>query len=114
MIIDAVAVDGTKTPQYDLCIIGGGMAGIALAREFRRDRKTTVCVLEGGGERLELNTQFLYAGSAQMEDASKATQRIDRFLVFSRFRVLGGSGNAWGGKCGVLDPVDFAARPWMP
>ncbi len=64
MIIDAVDLAASKVPQYDLCIIGGGMAGIALAREFRHARKTTVCVLESGSERLEVETQRLYSGSA--------------------------------------------------
>ncbi len=49
-----------------------------------------------------------------MEDASKTARIIASYLMTSRFRVLGGSGNAWEAQCGVLDPVDFAARPWMP
>ena len=38
---------------------------------------------------------------------------LNEYLVSSRVRCFGGSGNVWGGKCAPLDPVDFERRDWI-
>ena len=113
MIEDAVEVpDGTQI-DCDLCIVGGGMAGLAIVRELR-ERELDVVVLEGGGATPEPDSQALYEGNATLHDGSGGTHDLGAFLHESRLRCLGGSGNLWGAKCAVLDESDFAKREWMP
>jgi choline dehydrogenase-like flavoprotein len=113
MQLDALDLPDGTTLDADLCIVGGGMAGLALAREFR-ERAVAVVVLEGGGEAQEPESQALYQGKARLHDGAGGTQDLGGFLAESRLRCLGGSGNVWGAKCALLDESDFLARAWMP
>ena len=88
--------------QADLCIVGAGAAGIALAREFIGTRYR-VAVLESGGLRYSGRVQRLYAG----ENAGLPSYA----LTYSRFRVFGGSTTRWPAQCRPLDPIDFQCRP---
>lgn len=112
-IIDAQALPNATEIEADLVIIGGGMAGISLAREFAGANKTVV-VLESGGRDMEEATQDLYRGSATVGAPDNETEPFDRYTFESRFRALGGSGNIWGGKSVPLDESDFAQRDWVP
>lgn len=58
MIIDANEIESGTNLQCDLCIIGGGTAGIILAREFD-DSDLNVWLLESGGFEIEQDTQEL-------------------------------------------------------
>ena len=89
----------------DVCIIGGGPAGISLA-----------LALEGSGRRVVL----LESGERALEDAYQdlfdGTQGGDLpplRLRESRLRQLGGATNHWGGACAPLDAIDFEERPWI-
>ena len=122
MIIDAQELPDGSLIEADLVIIGGGMAGITIARELR-NRRVDVIVLESGGrgpDRMERGmdlmdeTQELNRGTGTLSGPENATREIDDYLVFSRYRALGGAGNLWGGKCVPLDPWDFERRPWIP
>lgn len=59
MIKDFAKLDNGSTVRADICIIGAGAAGIAIARELLRTRFTAV-VLESGGFNPEAETQKLY------------------------------------------------------
>ena len=105
MFIDARTLAADTLIEHDICIIGGGAAGIALAREFI-GQSYQVCLLESGGLDLDEVTQSLYTGE---------NIGIPYFpLGESRARYLGGSTNVWGGTCRPLDDIDFENRPWMP
>jgi choline dehydrogenase-like flavoprotein len=112
-IIDAQALPEGTEIEADLIIIGGGLAGIAIARQFVGTNKT-VAILESGGREMEEATQELYRGSASVGAPDNETEQTDRYTYESRFRALGGSGNIWGGKCVPLDESDFAQRDWIP
>lgn len=112
MFIDAAQLDDWSTIQAGVAIVGGGIAGIALARQLA-DAGTDVAILESGGEKPDDRVQNLYAGSMTVGD-SRGTQRYDDYLTSSRVRAYGGSGNVWGGKCAPLDPMDFERRDWVP
>ncbi len=86
----------------DLCIVGAGAAGIALAREFIGSR-CRVAVLESGGLRYSPRVQRLYAG----ENVGAPSYA----LTYSRFRGFGGSTTRWPAQCRPLDPLDFQPRP---
>ena len=62
MILDANDLPDGTSLQADICIIGAGAAGIAMALRFIGDRRQ-VLVLESGGLKPERATQDLYAGT---------------------------------------------------
>ncbi len=113
MLIDASQLPAGSLIESDLIIIGGGLAGISIAR-WLLDSGIDVAVLESGGEERDADAQALYAGTARMVGPAGETRSIDEYLVESRIRAYGGSGNAWGGKCAPLRRVDLERRAWIP
>jgi choline dehydrogenase-like flavoprotein len=112
MLTDARQLpDGTRL-EADLCIIGGGMAGITIARELMGSG-ARILVLESGGEEPSREAQDFCRGSGVLGDPDGRTIDAGTFLVNSRVRAFGGSGHVWGGKCGRLEATDFEARPWI-
>jgi choline dehydrogenase-like flavoprotein len=101
-IVDARQFTPELPLQADLCIVGAGAAGIALAREFI-GRRCRVVVLESGGLQYSRRVQRLYAG----ENVGLPNYA----LTYSRFRTFGGSTTRWQAQCRPLDPIDFEARP---
>ena len=106
MILDANELpDGTPL-QADICIIGAGAAGIAMALRFIGDRRE-VLILESGGLKPERATQDLYAGTVADERLHSPPDRY-------RQRRFGGTTTIWGGRCMPLDPIDFEERDYLP
>jgi choline dehydrogenase-like flavoprotein len=92
--------------QADICIVGAGAAGIAMALELINS-PLQVLVVESGGFEPETQTQALYEGS--VADAALHSPP-DKY----RQRRFGGSTTIWGGRCMPLDPIDFEARSFVP
>ena len=105
MIIDARKLPGGTTIKGDICIVGGGAAGIALAKELS-DHFDDIILLESGGMNLETETQDLYKG--EILDPNHGA------LEEQRQRQLGGTTNVWGGRCATFDTLDFEHRPYVP
>lgn len=105
MLIDFRTGAAPATIEADLCIIGSGAAGIALAVALMGTHQR-VCILESGGLESESDTQSLYNG----EDVGLAWSS----LVGSRARLFGGTTNWWGGGCFPLARSDMAERSWVP
>lgn len=105
MFIDARTVEKGSSLTADVCIIGGGAAGITVAREFLGS-EAQVCLLESGAFEFENATQTLYEGS------NVGFPYYD--LRVLRLRFFGGTTNHWGGWCRPLDEIDFEARPGIP
>ncbi|MEW9625572.1 FAD-dependent oxidoreductase [Rhodanobacter geophilus] len=105
MFIDFL--DGTAPAELDadICIVGAGAAGIAMARNLI-DSSLRVCLIESGGHGGELRNQALY------EADSIGSPPFDP--VSSRMRVFGGSCNLWGGGCMPLGTLDMSPRDWVP
>ncbi len=104
MFIDARTLADQTQLQADLAVIGGGAAGITLARTFAHSG-IDVCLLESGGLEPDPTVQSLYEGeNAGIEYSTSAT----------RLRFFGGSTNHWGGYCRPLDAIDFEQRDWVP
>jgi len=110
----------------DLVIIGGGPAGLTIAREFF-GTSTRVLILESG--KLVEDPRFTELNAVESVGEPKgvaARRRIECHGPLSpswshesqtygvRCRVLGGSSHAWTGKSAAFDQVDFAAREWVP
>ena len=106
MIIDSRKIENSINLDVDVCVIGAGAAGIAIALEFIKKTNLAVVLLESGGETSDPATQSLYAG--------QQSGLIYDKLEASRSRFLGGSTNCWGGWCRPLDLHDFQQRDWVP
>lgn len=97
---DAACPDDFDT---DLCIIGAGAAGIAIARSFIGSA-LRVLVVESGGMAGEECNQALYDGDSIGNPSFNPGT--------SRMRVFGGTCNLWGGGCIPLGQLP--ARDWVP
>ncbi|MGY0611350.1 GMC oxidoreductase [Luteimonas sp. A501] len=105
MILDYLDPSAPGDYRSDLCIIGAGPAGIAIATAFA-DSRFSVCLLESGGLESERSAQALNEGE------SVGPARLDPHLC--RLRALGGSSRLWGGGCVPLTRLDLASRDWVP
>jgi choline dehydrogenase-like flavoprotein len=105
MIVDFRSLPADSQIDADICIVGTGPAGLALAREFF-GTTLRIVVLESGGLRFESASAELNAGrSVGLRHAG---------LTQGRRRQFGGAANIWGAVCVELDAQDFACRPWIP
>ncbi len=103
--------DLNKTPPppdsevYDVCVAGGGVAGIILAINLAA-RGRRVALLEGGDFEFSEESQRVYEGPI--------LGRSYFDLDSARLRYLGGTSNHWAGWCRPLDAHDFERRPHIP
>jgi choline dehydrogenase-like flavoprotein len=105
MVIDARSLPDQEVIAVDLCIIGGGAAGIAMARAFAQTA-VRVALLESGDFDFNKDTQSLYTGG---------NTGLRYFpLDGCRLRYFGGTTNHWGGYCQPLGDTDFEHRDWVP
>jgi choline dehydrogenase-like flavoprotein len=99
---DARQSDVPSSIESDLCIIGGGAAGITLALTLGKQHGRIV-LLESGGLTIDARTQSLYA------DLQGGLPYLP--LAGCRLRYFGGTTNHWGGYCRPNEPLDFLGRP---
>jgi choline dehydrogenase-like flavoprotein len=111
MLLDARELPSNHLIETDLCIIGAGPAGIAIAGEFTA-REIRVCLVESGGADIERRAQRLNRG---------ASVGYSTYLLHhARVRAFGGSSRHWIGPgdeswaARPLDPIDFEVRPGVP
>ncbi|HEY4092522.1 MAG TPA: GMC family oxidoreductase [Luteibacter sp.] len=105
MILDYLDGSVPADHQADLCVIGAGPAGIAIARAFV-GTSIKVCLVESGGMAGEDRSQALNEGTAN------GGASFD--MAHSRMRVFGGSCTLWGGGCIPLADSDLEPRDWVP
>ncbi|HET9811997.1 MAG TPA: GMC family oxidoreductase [Sphingomicrobium sp.] len=105
MLIDLRNEPGAAEGPFEICIVGAGAAGITLARKLSR-LGHEVCLLESGGLDYEAATQQLYEGA----NVGMPYYELDK----SRLRFFGGTVAIWGGRCALMDPIDFEPRSWVP
>ena len=105
MLIDLEQTSIPTDLATDVCVVGGGAAGVALMRKLVQSGHE-VCLLEAGGMDFDQGTQDLCIGdNVGMEYYE---------LNHSRLRFFGGTTNIWGGRCVPLDRIDFEQRNWIP
>ena len=105
MHIDARTLSDNTIIQADLCIVGAGAAGIAMALDWN-NRSEKVVLLEGGGFEYEQQIQEQFDGTAD-------GQRYYP-LMSTRLHYFGGTTGHWSGLCTPFDPIDFKTRHWVP
>lgn len=102
--IDARNLPAGEVIERDICIIGAGPAGLALAKEFAA-ASVRVAIIESGDREADGDTQALAWG--------RVVGRPYPDLDVVRLRFFGGTSNHWGGNVKPLDPWDFTERPWI-
>lgn len=90
-------------PDCDVCIVGAGPVGIALALACER-RGLSVLVIESGQEAPDRFAAALAAGHAVNAQHHAPT-------AIAMHRGFGGTSRWWGGRCVPLDDIDFTRRP---
>lgn len=106
MIANANSIPNGACLQADVCVIGAGPAGIALALDLS-ERGFSVVLLESGFMEEDSKTQQLYAGEVANEALHSPPDKY-------RQRRFGGSTAIWGGRCMPFDPLDFETRSHVP
>lgn len=90
---------------FDVCLIGAGAAGIALARALAPSG-LRLAVLESGASQREPATEDL--------QRSLVSGRPHAGVHSGRTRRFGGTTTIWGGQALPLQPIDFSHRSWVP
>lgn len=102
MLIDFREFNSTDPIKCDICIIGGGAAGITIAKSLAGS-SVNVVLLESGGLDLDADIQYL----AEYNNIG------DYFQEVCRLRLLGGSTNHWGGASAPFSEFDMSKRSWV-
>ncbi len=100
----------TELQGFDICIVGAGAAGIAMAQRLAHSSLRVILLVSGSpGDRglPEAARQDLYAGTT-----GDFLRRVDPdFLRRSRLNMYGGTTNHFGFWARPLDPADYLPRP---
>ena len=89
--------------RYDIAIIGGGIAGLALSRFLNLENRK-ILIVEAGSFKFdkEINNKS-FATSKEL--GNWPSKNYSSF--YSRVRMFGGNANVWGGWCMELDEYDY-------
>lgn len=90
---------------WDLCLVGTGPVGMAIALECER-LGVEVLVLEAG--ETQVNPALAEASRAQIVDPERHAD-----MEIAVCRALGGTSWTWGGRCVPYDDIDFAPRSFV-
>jgi choline dehydrogenase-like flavoprotein/nucleoside-diphosphate-sugar epimerase len=99
-------IPSTSPLQCDVCIVGSGPAGLALARALAATQ-LQVFVLESG----KLSEDRRADQLGEIENHGHRRE-LDQTKV--RNRIFGGSSHTWKGRCTTFADIDFEARDWVP
>ena len=89
--------------HVQVAILGGGLAGLTLARKLGAN--ADVMVVERGGS---------HPGAADPACAEGEATGLPYPFADTRDFRLGGSTSIWAGYCAEFDDLDFAPRDWVP
>ena len=91
---------------WDLCIVGTGPVGIALAMECERLGREVLVLESGGGEIDPKPTDDCHAAVVNPQQ--------HRTMEMAVRRALGGTSWLWGGRCIPFNNLDFTGRDFVP
>ncbi len=99
-----VDVERANRESYDVCIIGGGPAGIILALEYEKLRpQSPVLLVEYGTDSPMLRNS--------LDDSINIVESPNHHLPYEcTNKGFGGSSATWGGRCVMYDEIDFMPR----
>ncbi|MCP5141377.1 MAG: GMC family oxidoreductase [Gammaproteobacteria bacterium] len=102
--LNELADDAFAGAGYDVCVVGAGFVGIALAMAL--PKTTRVLLLEAGGRTFRPEAQDPYRG----ENTGHEYFPLDA----CRLRQFGGTSHLWAGWSRAMDAHDFIARDDVP
>lgn len=102
--LDADQLAENETLRADLCVVGAGAAGIALALELESSGLRVILLESGDAAPL--------AEADALNELGIAGHPLNVDVPVRR-RCLGGTTVATYGRSVVLDPIDFEDRPWL-
>ena len=102
--IDAKKLGSIDKLNTDICIVGGGVAGITIASELA-DGSQSVSLIESG--------KFVPDEALQSLYTIKNTGYPVRKNFMHRARYFGGTSNLWPGRCMILSNQDLRPRSWV-
>jgi choline dehydrogenase-like flavoprotein len=100
----SVSDDARLTEKCDICVVGGGIAGLIAASRLSASGRR-VLVLESGDRKPHDRLDAFNV----VEQAGETYQTA----VTGRVRALGGTSNTWGGRIMPLAPHDMAPRDYL-
>jgi len=104
MLINGDDLKNQKTIKASVCILGGGVAGLTLAKELK-ESFSDIVLLESGSNEYTQQAQNLYKAN------SVSPYYPDTSV--SRLRFLGGASNHWANNTSPFTPIDFEMREWI-
>jgi choline dehydrogenase-like flavoprotein len=104
MLLDGSVLEPGTNWDCDLCIVGSGMGGSALAQKL----------VSAGRDLLIVEAGNLNIASHANEPIVSEQTGHPFGIPVTRSIELGGTSNRWHGICGPLDEMDFEDRPWIP
>ena len=104
MITDFLKLKNTENLSADICIVGAGAAGMAMA-EYFLNKNRRVLVIESGNFKFDQDIQNYYKTE---NTGLKFDGAFD-----GRFRTMGGSTTRWGGQALPLTQLDFKKKNWI-
>lgn len=87
--------------SHDVCVVGGGPVGLAIAMELAALGRT-VLLLESGDDAA--------SDAQELSQAHISNPAVHDDMAIAVARRLGGTSNLWGGRCLPYDAVDFRVR----
>jgi choline dehydrogenase-like flavoprotein len=106
LLIDARTLPSGTAIQCEVCVVGGGAAGISAALELAGKGRDIV-LLDAGGLKPEAAAQDSYRGEVE----SSPSGDVHPPLESVRQKLLGGTTSSWGGRCLPLDEQDLVGWP---
>jgi choline dehydrogenase-like flavoprotein len=103
VFIDGRQIVSGASLEAEICIIGGGPAGIAMAREMAGTPHSIILVESGAWRPSKV--------IRSLNDAELAPDSRHPPPDMYRERRFGGSSTIWGGRCVPLARTDFDSRP---
>jgi choline dehydrogenase-like flavoprotein len=103
-VVNLSDLSGDIAVSVPTCVIGGGIAGLLVARRLAKNGHRVVVVESGLG--------FVDAATQELNRIEDVHGRYTRSLD-GRYRALGGTSTRWGGRLIPISRHEFQARPYL-
>lgn len=106
MFIDFADANHSVPEEIDICIVGAGVMGLAMASHLSAHSRRRILLVEEG------DLEDTEAASSVPAEANSGD--VPSAVSSSRARGFGGSSRRWGGQALPFTPLDLSNRPFLP